>query len=340
MRCVGVRQIAAILMSAVVLVGLAGSGVAAQDGEGEQGAGSRRESQSNTDRKAGRAGAGNLTLSTYVGDGEASVFGREVSSRSMGEPGGVQQLWDPPGWLASCDIDVMLFADFATQRSAIADHYRSQVAAVHLEDDAEWVVMGCVGEGARVVRGVPGSTLTWSGVAYPVGTAPPTPVIDWLIADALANVRVPVQAGSSAPNGEDQPVLYQLETVAWVDQAVWQPVSASSQTFSGGTTVTVTASPLRATFEALPNVGEETSYADCGDWATEAWTRARDQVLVEQGCTVTFGQAADDHVLRSELTWALAWSCSCGRTGDFNGQTIVQVNERSVNVLEYLVVES
>ena len=314
--------------------------VAAQSGRGRD-----RIENDQTQVLDSRTGAGNLNLSTYLGDGSAEVYAQEVSARLMGEPGGEQQLWDPPAWLAACDIDVMSFADFVSQRSAIADHYRSQVNSRYLADDADWVVMGCTGEGARVVRGVPGSTLTWSGVAYPVGTAPPTPVIDWLIADALAKVRVPVQAGSSAPNGEDQPVFYQLETVAWVDPAVWQPVTASSQTFAAssgvqGTTVTVTATPRRATFEALPNNGEESSFADCGDWANEAWTPARDEALVAQGCTVTFGEAADDHILRSELTWGLAWSCSCNLSGNFNGQTIVRVNERPVEVLEYLVVES
>ncbi len=300
----------------------------------------RRSSNTTTEPQQRRNGAGNLSLKTYVGEGEASVLGRELSSRSMVQRGETQQLWDPPAWLASCDIDVLSFAEFSGRRSVIADYYRSQVDAVYVEDNAEWVVMGCVGEGARVVRGVPGSTVTWSGVAYPVGTAPPTAVVDWLIADALAKVRVPVQAGSSAPNGEDQPMLYQLEAVAWVDPGVWQSVSASSQTFAGGTTVTVTATPLRATFEALPNDGEESSFADCGDWANETWTAARDQALVAQGCTVTFGKAADDHVLRSELTWGLAWSCTCGLADDFNGQTIVRVNERPVEVVEYLVVES
>ncbi len=335
------RAVAGIVLAFLLVLALAPT-VAAQssDTASEPGSSKRRTTNSVTEPKSNRNGAGNLQLSTYLSDRSAEVAAREVSSRSMGGPAVQEQLWEPPGWLASCDIDVMSFGDLSGERSAIADHYRPLVASEYLADDARWVVMGCVGEGARVVRGVPGSTLAWSGVAYPAGTAPPAPVIDWLIADALARVSVPVQAGSSAPNGEDQPVFYQLETVAWVDPSVWQPVSASSQTFPGGTTVTVTAAPLRATFEALPNDGEESSYADCGNWANEAWTPARDEALVAQGCTVTFGKAADDHLLRSELTWALEWSCSCGLADDFNGQTIVRVNERPVEVLEYLVVES
>ena len=246
--------------------------------------------------------------------------------------------------MASCTIEQLTFAELQATRSATAAHYAGVYDAdsVFVEDDAQWVLLGCVGEGAQVLLGggVPGSTPVWSGVGYPVGDpSPPWPVIRWLIADALAKVTVPVQAGSSAPSGEDAPMLCQLESVVWVDPGVWQPTSASSSL--PGVGVTVTASPLGVRFEALPNDGDDPDgWAECGAAATEPWTPARDEALVAQGCTVTFKQAGDAHVLRSELEWGFTWLCEpgCG-SGDFDGATITRVNDRPVTVLEYLVVE-
>ena len=87
---------------------------------------------------------------------------------------------------------------------------------------------------------------------------PVPPIInDWLIARAVASSDIPVQVGQSAPFGDvDVPMITQLETWLWVDDAIWQPVTATPAPVFG-ITVTATATPVKVEFWG------DDEYVDC-----------------------------------------------------------------------------
>lgn len=145
---------------------------------------------------------------------------------------------------------------------------------------------------------------------WEVGEPFPAIINDWLIARAVASAEIPVQVGQSAPFGDvDVPMITQLETFLWVDEAIWQPVSATPAPVFG-VTVTATATPIAVEFEG------DDEYVNCGANEGPPYDPNLHSDLQSSDCVVTYRHSSSvgDFTLTSRVMWEISWVCSfsCG----------------------------
>jgi hypothetical protein len=134
---------------------------------------------------------------------------------------------------------------------------------------------------------------------------------DWIVAQAIASVPIPVQVGLSAPFGDDAaPMITQLPSWLWVDEAVWQPVSATPPPVFGAT-ATATATPYRVEF-----FGPDGDYVDCGPNSGPVYDFSLPEDAQSSDCTITFRHSSSvgEFELVSKIYWEITWVCTnfCG----------------------------
>jgi hypothetical protein len=159
------------------------------------------------------------------------------------------------------------------------------------------------------------------------GEPPPQNVLDLVIARAQAAAQLPSEGLVASPAGTvDVPLITQLATWLWIDDAVWRAVTATPEPIFG-ITATVTATPYRVTFGTGP--GGET--IDCGNNNGTVWDTEAD----ETACSLTWHHtsATGDQTLTATVHWNATYVCTafCG-TGDLPDY-ITQINQ-TVTVAE------
>ena len=178
------------------------------------------------------------------------------------------------------------------------------------DPDEPWVVVLCpvtadtraINPGIAAARGV----LT----AYPLGERPPADAIDVLIAQAYESLRVPAPFADAAPVGDaDAPMITQLPTWLWVDEAVWAPVSSPPAAIPG-LSVVATATPEWALWS-----GGDDGAVRC-DGPGTPYDLGLPADAQHSECTTTFrhSSAVADHTLAVTITWSATYRCSawCG----------------------------
>lgn len=146
---------------------------------------------------------------------------------------------------------------------------------------------------------------------YPVGDPPPAVVIDDMIADAYARTPVVAFNPRSSPDGDDAiPLVTQMLTFLWVDDAHWVPVSATASI--PGFSVTTTATPVESTWVG----GQDPPAVTCDQGTPYVFGIGGDDAQ-DQRCTTVFerSSAVADHRLELTVRWDVAYTCSipvCG----------------------------
>lgn len=147
---------------------------------------------------------------------------------------------------------------------------------------------------------------------YPDGGEPPAPVVDDMIQDAYARTPVVAFDPITSPDGDDDiPLVTQLLTFLWVDDAAWNtPVEAVASI--PGFSVTATATPNIATWS-----GGEDSVTCTGDQMVEYQFGIGGDDAQPSDCTTVFKQssAIANHELELAATWTAEYSCSGGVCG-------------------------
>ena len=253
-------------------------------------------------------GPGNGTRKVRSGGG---AEGRDIWTdleviNSLGSLGGeVRPV--TPAWLLACTWDQWSFLEQEVYFSQFSEGSPTaeSLRAVGSDPDEVWNVVFCP-VSSESFRANPGVLLTGVLGTWPVGDSPPQVVIDWLVSRAYASVQLPLQVGQGAPFGDDDaPMITQLPTWLWVDDAVWAPVSVTSPPLFG-ITATVTATPVNVTFNGA---GES---VDCGPNLGPVYDFSRSGEDQSSDCTITYrhSSATDDWDLASTITWEISYSCS------------------------------
>lgn len=218
-----------------------------------------------------------------------------------------------PEWMRSCTWEIfswyelelyvakILSGDLAPPEEYVADG---------VDVDAEWNVVFCpVSNESKGLT--PSIIITGILESFPVGGVPPAIVQEWIVARAIAAIPVPVQVGQSAPFGDETaPMITQLPTYLWVEEDVWQPVSATPPPVFG-TTATATATPYRVEF-----FGPQDEYADCGNNTGPAYDFSLPDEAQPSDCTVSYEHSSSvgEFELVSKIYWEITWICTafCG----------------------------
>ncbi len=132
---------------------------------------------------------------------------------------------------------------------------------------------------------------------------------------------------SSPPGTREAPLIAQLETWLWIDEADWAPVSVTASV--PPLSVTTTAIPVRAVWAG----GDDPSTVVCGRGVP--YDLGRPEESQSSDCTTFFrnSSAVADYELGLEVTWEVSYSCSsvCG-SGTLD--PIVTASTRPVRVAE------
>ena len=175
---------------------------------------------------------------------------------------------------------------------------------------------------------------------FPVGDPPPADTIQDMIADAYARTPVVVFNPITSPDGDENiPLITQMVTYLWVDEALWNtPVSATSSLPIPGTTfsVTTTATPTLALWSG----GDEDVRCYGDDMQPYIFGIGGDENQ-PSNCSMVYkrSSAVQDNIIELEVIWDVSYACSvpgCG--GDL--PDIVTTGTREVLVGEILAVES
>ena len=176
---------------------------------------------------------------------------------------------------------------------------------------------------------------------FPVGGPPPAATVLDMIADAYARTPVVVFNPITSPDGdEDIPLITQMITYLWVDEAAWtDPVTAiSTLPIPGsGFSVTTTATPS----VALWSGGDEAARCYGDDMVPYVFGIGGDENQ-PSNCSMVYkrSSAVQDNIIELEVIWDVSYTCTlipgCG--GDL--PDIITTGTRDVLVGEILAVES
>ncbi|MEM7338949.1 MAG: hypothetical protein AAF467_09895 [Actinomycetota bacterium] len=228
----------------------------------------------------------------------------------------------------------------STELGPLLDGVTGQ-AALALGDDAaagageavEYAIVSCPNSSADALAFARDPAFfAFSGIwsFWQLGEQPPQRVIDWLIDRAYSSIEVPGPVGQSAPFGDvDVPMITQLPTWLWIDDAIWQPVSVNPGAVFGYS-VTATATPANATFSS--NTGDA---VDCGANTGEVYDLDRPSDEQASDCTLTFRDSSNvgDWTLTNTITWDVTYVCAPG-CGTGTRPSLVVETTRPVRVAE------
>ena len=140
---------------------------------------------------------------------------------------------------------------------------------------------------------------------WEVGDPLPDVIVEALVDAAIAATIVPYPVPQSAPNGSDIPLLVNLPTWLWVDDAVWQPVSATAAIPEFGISATVTATPTETEWD--PGNGDTPITCEQGT----PWTPGADDT--DATCQLTYLESTHTTgplVLTLTTTWDTTLACA------------------------------
>lgn len=171
---------------------------------------------------------------------------------------------------------------------------------------------------------------------FPVGDPPPPTVVDDMVRDAYDRTPVVAFNPRSSPDGTDDiPLVTQVLTYLWVDEALWTPVTATAS-IPGVFSVTTTATPVEATWTG----GDKPATVVC-DQGTPYQFGVGGDAGQDQSCTTVFTHSSDTTAAAVEVSvrWDVSLTCSipvCG--GPL--PPIFTNSTRAVTVAEIQAVES
>lgn len=271
---------------------------------------------------------GNPAISSTRGDSSLTIdvtAAREGTGETVSAPGA-------PGWLDSCFAEPITGAELTDlyEQGFGATANRPQPTSA----DEEWIGLFCVG----YFEENPAAGLNLTGLlsVWLPGEQPPQIAIDVIVAQARAGIELPIQTGQGAPFGDDDaPLITQLPTWLWIDDAVWAPQSATTPAVFGFS-VTATATPANVTF--TNNNGDT---INCGANTGPAYNFNLDDTQQASDCTLTYqhSSAVTDHTLTTTITWNVTYTCTafCG-PGTLPGFTITTTRNVQVAELQALLI--
>ncbi len=121
---------------------------------------------------------------------------------------------------------------------------------------------------------------------WEVGDPPPDVIIEALVDAAIAATDVPFAVPQSSPDGDGVPMLVHLPTWVWVDDAIWQPVSATAAIPEFGISATITATPFETEWD--PGNGDDPIVCAQGT----PWTAGADDDASD--CSFTYTTSTHD----------------------------------------------
>lgn len=204
-------------------------------------------------------------------------------------------------------IGESVFADCSWDRVAAGEELvigRPDVASINITgsifDEDHWIVY------CPQLSGFDAYTI------YPVDDPPPVPIIEDLIADAYARTPVVAFNPITSPDGDETiPLITQMTTFLWVDEAGWvTEVTATASV--PGFSVTTTALPRAARWSG----GEEPVWCTGDDMHPYEFGIGGDEAQ-PSSCSMVYtrSSAVEDHRIEVEVVWDVAYACSipvCG----------------------------
>ncbi|WP_239648828.1 hypothetical protein [Nocardiopsis chromatogenes] len=130
------------------------------------------------------------------------------------------------------------------------------------------------------------------------------------LADAARDAMHLPGPGLNTSPGADAPVLVQVPVWLWVDEEVWEPVTAEAEVPGGA--VSVTATPTSADWsmgdgEVVTCSGPGRPYAPGRD----------DPASASPDCGHTYTRASTgDYTVAVEVTWSVSWEATDGTGGE------------------------
>ena len=193
-------------------------------------------------------------------------------------------------------------------------------------DEDSWIVW-CP------LRGNPALAYTY----FPVGDPPPPLIVAEMVQSAYDRTPVVFFAPMSSPDGdEDIPLITQMITYLWVDDALWQPVSAVAE-IPGIFTVTTTATPTTATWSG----GDDPEQVVCTGPGVPYQYGVGGDDAQDQSCSMVYtrSSAVADRTLEVAVLWEVTVTCSIPTACGGSLPPITTVTTRDVAVAEIQALE-
>ena len=255
-----------------------------------------------------------------------------MNSREFGSSGKSLRGPGVPAWLRECGHDSWTLLEKEAYYASFlggeptADSIRGRGD----DPDETWLVVFCAPH-ADAVGVSPQIILTGVLATWALGDPLPAIFIDWLIAYGYALVEIPLQVGSSSPEGDNAaPLITQLDTWLWIDSSVWGTRSATTPAVFG-VTATVTAEPYSVVFQT-----SEGDYIDCFDNIGSEYDYSRPASSQSTDCSVVFRDASSvaDQTLTSTVRWEVTYVCSSAACPSGTLPDFVITTTRDVRVAE------
>ncbi len=166
---------------------------------------------------------------------------------------------------------------------------------------------------------------------------PPADIIQAVINEARDQAPLIAFYPESAPAGStNAPMITQLETWLWIDDADWQPVTSTASI--PPLSVTATATPTTATWTG----GDDPHTITCGQGVPYDFSRTEED-RPRSDCTTFFrnSSAVADYSLTLTVTWDITYQCSafCG-AGTLPSATTTSTRPVRVAELQAIVTSS
>ncbi len=148
---------------------------------------------------------------------------------------------------------------------------------------------------------------------FPAADGPDQSVIDDMIRDAYYRTPVTLFNPQTSPDGsEDIPLVVRVKTWMWVDETLWDSVSASASL--PPITVTTTAEPYLATWTG----GDDPAQTICLGPGIPYQTGIGGEEAQDDSCTTTYlrdSTLEPDREIAVSVRWSVSYTCTAFCTG-------------------------
>ncbi len=275
------------------------------------------------------AGAARQDTQTSVGNDDRTIYVTLDGSRSSAVVG----VATPPAWALECSVGTGTYEYvWVIYHSSVPASPEDLSGLPPEELEEEWAYLRCPPNDYTIAINPLIETSHMLSM-WPIDGSPPAEVIDIVVQQAIGSVELPATAGVSAPFGDDlAPMITQLDTWLWVDDATWQARTASAGPIFG-VTATAVATPVHVEWTA----GDD--HADCGANTGPVYDFGRPDAAQHSDCVVAYRHSSvvDDATLTAAITWRVTYSCSVPCGSGVYGDLVV-ITERPVRVAELLAV--